>query len=151
MRQNRLMLVMAIVLTFGLASFAAAQMMGGDHNHSGMNKDDSTAHSGMMGEGMMMKMGNMMGDMSKHCKMMSHDLDDLQTHFEKMMMMDDMEALKAEMQKHHDMMTKMHDNMSEQRTMCENMRSMMHSARMHGMGDADSTKSDSGDAEDQDQ
>ncbi|MDX9857614.1 MAG: hypothetical protein RBT76_07485 [candidate division Zixibacteria bacterium] len=142
MRQNRLMLVMVIALTLGLASFAAAQMMGGDHDHSSMNKDDSTAHFGMMGEGMMMKMGNMMGDMSKHCKMMSSEFDDLQSHFEKMMKMDDMKALKAEMQKHHDMMTQMHENMSEQRSMCQNMMSLTHSGGMPGMMGADSAKSE---------
>ncbi len=140
MRQNRLMLVMVFALTLGLASFAAAQMMGGNHDHSAMNKDDSTEHTGMMGEGMMMKMGNMMGDMSQHCKMMSNNFDDLQSHFEKMMKMDDMSALKAEMRKHHDMMIQMHQSMKEQRSMCQNMMSMMHSGGMMG---TDSTESGS--------
>ncbi len=143
MRENRLMLVMVFVLTLGLASLAVAQMMGGNHDHSAMNKDDSTAHSGMMGEGMMMQMGNMMDGMSKHCKMMSNDFDKLKSHFEKMMKMDDMNALKDEMQKHHDMMTQMHESMSEQRSMCQNVMSMMHSGCMHGMMGSDSTQSES--------
>lgn len=144
MRQNRLMLLTVFVLTIGVASFAFAQMMGGNHDHSAMNKDDSTSHSGMMGEGMIMNMGNMMGDMSQHCKMMSNNFDDLQSHFEMMMRMDNMEALKAEMQKHHDMMKEMHDNMSAQQSMCQNMMSMMPSGGMHGSMGSDSTKSESG-------
>jgi len=145
MRKNRLMLATLIMLTFGFTSFASAQMMGGSHDHSAKNKSDSTAHSGMMGKGMMTQMGNMMGDMSKHCSMMSSDFEKLQSHFDKMMKMDDMKALKVEMQKHHDMMTQMHESMNEQRSMCQNMMSMMHSGDMHGSMGSDSTKAETGD------
>lgn len=133
MRQNRLMLATLIMLTFGFTSFASAQMIGGSHDHSAMNKSDSTAHSGMMGKGMMTQMGNMMGDMSKHCSMMSSDFEKLQSHFDKMMKMDDMKALKAEMQKHHEMMAEMQQSMMKQQHMDQRMMSMMQNGNMHGM------------------
>ena len=75
--------------------------------------------------------------------MMSGDFNELQSHFEKMMQMQDMKTLKAEMQKHHDMMIRMRNNLNKQHSMFQNVMSMMHSTGMYGMMGADSTESGS--------
>lgn len=140
MRQNRLMLVIASVLTLGLTSLVFAQMMGGSQGHMSTGQSDSVSQSAPMGTGHMMGMmatnDSLMGQMSQYCRTMTADFDKLQSHFEKMMKLDDMTALKAEMQKHHDMMMTMRSQMRDQQQSCQNMMSMktsMPSGGMHAM------------------
>jgi len=155
MKPYRLTLPIVVLLTLGLASFAFGQMMGGAHGSSAMDNTDSTSYGGMMmnggmmnggmmmNRGTMMKLGSMMGNMSNSCNMMSNDFSRLKSHFEEMMQIKDMKTLKAEMQKHHDMLNRMYDNMSKQHSMFLNMMSMMNSAGMNGMMGTNSTESGS--------
>jgi len=130
-----LALSIAVLLAFGLTGFAAAQMMGG--HQTTMGKADSTSMSNnMMGKGMMgsaKNMNSMMGNVNQHWKMMSNDFDRLEQHLNKMMKMDNMKALKAEMQKHHEMMAEMQQSMMKQQHMDQRMMSMMQNGNMHGM------------------
>jgi len=136
MRKHRLMLFIVTAMILGLASFTTAQMMGGNNHHHYMNQSDSTYQSGTMGMGMMGMMNqfdSMMGDMSQYCNTMTGNFDKLESHFEKMMQMDDMTALKKEMRKHYDMMQEMHQNMTRQQNVWHTMMSMMHSDYQRGM------------------
>jgi hypothetical protein len=144
------MLLVVTVLTLGLASFAVAQMMGGNHGHKGnmpMGQNDTLSQSATMGTGHMMgtmpSEDSLVSDMSQYCQMMSNDFDKLQSHFDKMMKIDDMKSLKAEMQKHHDMMVQMHQSMNREGNMVQNMMSMMHSGHMQGMMDPDANQTTS--------
>lgn len=139
MRQRTLMLTIVALLILGVASFGIAQMMGGGHGH--MSKSDSSSQSVMMDKKMMKNMGSMMNNMMQHCQMMSNDFGELESHFEKMMQMDDMGELRSEMQKHHEMMQGMHKNMMEQQEYCQEMRTIMHSESMQGMMDTGSSES----------
>jgi len=174
MRQNRFTLIVVALMTLGLASFAAAQMMGHSQSHSAvMNKADSSSQPATMGRGGMGMMGQssqmmngangqmpmgqndsmsqnatmkmfgrmetLMGDMSQRYTMMSGDFDKLETHFQQMMKMQDMTALKEEMQKHYAMMQKMREGMNRQEGMFQNMMAMMQAdgmQMMHGMKDS---------------
>ncbi len=148
MRQNRLMLVTVSVLTLGLASFALAQMMGGSQGHMSMGQSDTVSQSATMGTGQVMgtmpHTDSLVNQMSQYCRMMSNDFGKLQSHFEKMMKIQDMKTLKGEMQKHYDMMMTMQSHMDGQHQMCQNMMSMMRSGGMHGMMGTDSAASESG-------
>lgn len=139
MNNSRRIYAIALVLVLGLVPFAAAQMMGGG---MAADKADTTSPSGMMGMGMMHRMNGMMGDMSQHHKMMSGDFQNLETHFNKMMQIQDMSELKAEMKKHQEMMQNMHESADQQWAMCQNMMSMMHTAGMQGSMGTDSSSSD---------
>jgi len=143
MRQTRLMLTIAALLTLGFVSFAAAQMMGNKKDNPSMGKADSTSQPGMMGTGMVAQMDTAMGNMSQHCKIMSSDFEKFQNHFEQMMLMTDQETLKIEMKKHHDMMKNMRESMMQQQSMCQNMKSTMHSGGMRGTMGKDDKRSDS--------
>jgi hypothetical protein len=131
MRNSIRMFTVTGILVLGLVSLGSAQMMGGGNGHmSGMmsgTQADSTSqqpHMDMMG---------MMHNMSNQCKMMSSEFNNLEEHFNKMMKMDDMNALKAEMKKHQKMMQSMHQGMNTQENMCQNVMSMMHSGNEQGM------------------
>lgn len=141
-RNSHRMPIIALVFIFGLASIAAAQMMGGGHGQVMMNQADSTSRSTMMGDsnmsgmgmtGMMSRMDSMMDNMSQHCKMMSNEFSKLKDHFDSMMQINDMKTLKYEMKKHQDMMNDMRQGMMQQKSMCQNMMSMMGTGGMHGM------------------
>ncbi len=119
MKNSIRMFTTVAVLTLGLASFGVAQMMSGNHEHASTDKGDSQSQSGMMNMG---KMGMM--------KDMSDNFDKLQTHFESMMQIDDINTLKAEMKNHQEMMQSMRDNMSEHQAMC--MKMMGSDGKMDG-------------------
>jgi len=137
MRQTRNMLLIAAVLTLGLVSFGNAQMMmGNSGSQMKAVQNDTLSHSATMMNGnknMMNRTDSLVTNMSKYCQMMSSDFDKLQTHFEKMMQMNDMKALKTEMAKHRDMMNNMQGDINGQNNMCQNMMSMMHSGGTNGM------------------
>jgi|GEM_PF-2115379 len=126
---KQLTVSMAIVTVLTVGSLAFAQMIGGGHGQSMMQSPDSAGQSGKMG---MMGNTGMMENMSGHCKMMSQDFDNLGKHLDKMMKMDDIAMLKAEMKNHHEMMQSMHERMSKHMDMCQHMMSMSESGDMHG-------------------
>jgi hypothetical protein len=113
-------------------------MMGGMMGGMSMGQNDTSSHSATMGMGRMMgtmqPADSLASQMSQYCQMMTSDFGELETHFEKMMQIQDMKTLKAEMQKHHDMMMTMQSRMNGQRQMCQNMMSMMSSMHSGGMG-----------------
>ncbi len=128
MKKSLRMLTTATLLTLGLASFGVTQMMGEGHDHSMMNQSGSTSKSDMGNMGMT---GDM-GDMSKGCKMMLNNFGKLQEHFDTMLQIDDINALKTEMKKHQEMLQVVYDNMSEHQSMCMNM--MNSDEKMGKMG-----------------
>jgi hypothetical protein len=101
------MIVMAA--SIGLPSALSAHMMGG-HGSQIMHADStSTCQNGHM---------NMMGamhNMSNNCTFGSTagevdtDFDKLNDHYNQMMKIDDINALKTELKKHHEMMLSLHD------------------------------------------
>lgn len=123
-----MIILVAAVFTFGLSTFTVAQMMGGNNGHSAMNKNDTSSHSHM--KGTPTDVDSTFANMSQHYKMMTNQFDKLESHFNKMMMMNDITALKAEMQKHQEMMKAMHKAMMKQGNMYEHMMTMMHSGDM---------------------
>ena len=134
MKQSLRMLTIVALLTFGLATFGIAQMMGGNHDHSMKGNTDSASQSGMMNKGKMDKGMMKMGDMSKNCKMMSNNFEKLEKHFGTMMQMNDMSALKSEMMKHQEMMQTMMKTMSDHQAMCMNMMNSDGKMDMDKMG-----------------
>ena len=147
MIQNRNMLLIAAVLTLGLASLAAAQMMGGSHGQMSTSQNDTLSHSATMGMREINKMNqadSTIINMSQYSRMMSDEFDKLQSHFDKMMQIQDMKTLKAEMQKHQELMNQMHESMGKQHSMIQNMMSMMHSGRMNRMMGMNTDKTETG-------
>ncbi len=125
MKKSIQVYILSAVLVVSLVSLGAAQMMGGNQGRMSQMKGDTSAEPGQMG---------MMNNMSEHCKTMANDLDKLEKHFDQMMQMDDMKALKSEMKKYQEMMQSMQENMSNQMSMCQNMMSKMNMGDMN-MGD----------------
>ncbi len=145
MRNHRLMLFIVAAMILGLASFTTAHMMGGHQGHSHMNGSDSTYQPGMMGMGMMGDNGqfyNMMGNMSQYCTTMTDNFDQLESHLQTMMQINDMPTLKKEMQKQYDMMQRMHKRMMQQRNVWHNMMSMMYPEDPPGTQGQSGQKSD---------
>jgi hypothetical protein len=128
MRRSIPVFALAIVLTFGVVSFGVAQTTGSSQGHPSTMKADSTSKSGQKDTTSTMQ--NMSGD----CRMMLKDFDQLQEHFDKMMQMNDMDALKSEMKKHQEMMLALHEKLSKHQSMCQNMMSMMQSGSKQGTG-----------------
>lgn len=118
MKQFPISAAIFFIVSVTMAGLVSAQMTGG---HSKMQLADSTKESGMM---------EIINNTSGHCQMMSQEFDKLQQHIDRMMKMDDMSKLKAEMKRHHEMMSSMHQKMSKQMNMCQNMMSMMPSGGM---------------------
>ena len=153
MKRTKLMLVITVLLTFGLVSYAAAHMMGGGHGQategqSGMNNQSN--QSGNMGPGMMNNgygmMNNgygMMGmisqmdttltDMSQNSTKMSREFDSFEAQYRKMMKMQDINQIKAEMSKLYNQMQAMHDGLMQQQVMSQNALSMMNNRYQNGM------------------
>jgi len=131
MRHSINILTLTLLLAFALPSFGTAQMMmGGSHSNMPMGKADSTSQpSSMMGSDIM----PMMEDLSGHYNTALDDFNKLESHFNKMMTITDMDVLKTEMKKHQDMMKNMHKDMMEQEGMINNMMSSMQMNGMHGM------------------
>jgi hypothetical protein len=127
MRSSVRMLTVSALLVLGLVTLGVAQMMSGGNGHMSQMVADSSSQRGQM------NIMNMMNNMSDHYMMMTSDFDSLQQHFNSMMQINDMGALKSEMKKHRKMMQTMHDTMTEQKGMFQNMMSMMHSGGMQGM------------------
>lgn len=147
MKQRRLMLGIAVLLTLGLVSLGMAQMSGTQDGHVSQADAGSMSGCGMMSHKMMNDSDSATGSMTQHCQMMSKDFDELESHFEKMMQIDDVDELKAEMQRHHEMMRGMHGNMMERQQMCQRMNSTTKSSScgMHGMMGCSAMKSNDSD------
>lgn len=149
MRRTHLMILMATFLSLALVSVTTAQMMGGDHNHASMGKADTPSQSGMMDQGMMNQSirntpaDTLINNMSMNYNMMSGDFDRLQVHFNKMMQINDIKKLKAEMKKHQDLMQSMHLAIMKQKSMYQNMMSMMNSGEMDKVMQMHSQESES--------
>jgi hypothetical protein len=148
MRKNRLFLVMVTILALGLSSIAMAQMMGGNHGNMPMGQNATQSQSATMNKeqmkGTVPPSDSLVNQMSQSWRTMSGDFSKLESHFQQMMKIQDMKELKAEMQKHYNMMQSMHSFMSNQEGMYQNMTSMMsstHSPGMHAMKTTDSTQS----------
>lgn len=141
MKRSQLMLTLAAIMTFGLASFTVAHMMGGNNGQSSAATGNSSFQAGSMGmgTGMMGMTGqaaqsdSLWNNMSPYCTMLSSDFDKLEAHFNRMMQIKDSDKLRVEMQKHHDMMTEMHNVINQRQGMYRNMMSAMHSGGMSGM------------------
>ena len=131
MKKSIQTLTAVVFLTFALVSMGTAQMMmGGSRGNMPMNTSDSTSASSKTELDIM----PMMKNVSNHYDVTVSDFDKLQQHFNKMMQITDMKALKVEMKKHQEMMTSMHKDMVMQEDMFKNMMSSMHSySDMHGM------------------
>jgi hypothetical protein len=135
MKRSIQMFAIIAVLSIGLVSLGVAQMMNKKQGQSPMTGKDPMSQSGTMGMGMMGMMNrldNMMGNMSRNCTMVNNDFEKLQKHFQSMMQMTDMNSLKAEMEKHQQMMQNMQQNMMQQEKLCRNMASLMGSQNMQG-------------------
>jgi hypothetical protein len=148
MKKNRLMLAIVTILTLGLTPLVMAQMMGGSHGNMPMGQNATQSQSATMGKeqmnGKIPPTDSLVSQMSNSWQMMSGNFSKLESHFQQMMKIQDMKTLKAEMQKHYDMMKSMHAYMNNQRGMYQNMMSMMssnHSHGMHAMTMSDSTQS----------
>ncbi len=128
MKHSIHILTLTLFLAFALPSFGTAQMtMGGSHGNMPMGKADTTSQpSAMMGSNIM----PMMKDLSGQNDTAINDFNKLESHFNTMMKITDMDMLKAEMKKHQDMMQNMHKDMMEQEGMIKNM---MSSIQMNGM------------------
>jgi TolA-binding protein len=117
MRLSRAMYLVVALMILGLASFTTAQMMGGKHGHAAMGQTDSLSQSATMGKGMMGRTAvpdSLMTNMTRKCQTVSSDFDQLQSHFDMMMQMQDMKGLKDEMQKHQEMMKKLGVDINQQ-------------------------------------
>ncbi len=151
MRKNRLMLAMVTILTLGLSSMVLAQMMGGSHGNMPMGQNATQSQTATMNRGQMNgtvpPADSLVNQMRQSWGMMSGNFDKLESHFRQMMQIQDMKTLKAEMQKHYEMMQQMHSYMNNQQGMYQNMMSMMSSGQqrgmhgMHAMMSTDSTQS----------
>jgi len=111
---------MAVLAAAVIASAQMMNMTGSDTQKNDQAVKENTDVAGMM------------SNMSSHWKMMSDSFGKLEDHFNSMMKMDNMAALKKEMQKHHDMMSSMQRQMMDSRQVCSEMMSMMDSGDMHG-------------------
>jgi len=135
MKHTHMIASAVIVLTLGLVSYAAAQMMGGNQGHMAMRQSDSLSHSATMGVqsmgtktmGMTSGVDSLMTNMSMNNRMMTGDFDKLESHFNKMMQIQDMATLKAEMQKHQALLNQMRTDMNQRQNMFKQMMSMLHS------------------------
>ncbi|RME25970.1 MAG: hypothetical protein D6800_07050, partial [Candidatus Zixiibacteriota bacterium] len=72
-------------------------------------------------------MMGMSGDMPKQCAMMSSRLEDMQKQFDRMMTINDMPALKREMQQYRETMQTYMQEMAQHQQMCRQMMSNMSS------------------------
>ncbi len=142
MKRTNLMLIIAVLLTFGLVSYATAQMMGGGHGQM-RGTADSAYQSGNMGHGMMNNGYGMMGmisqmdttltNMSHNSTKMSREFDSFEAQYRKMMKMQDINQIKTEMSKLYNQMQAMHDGLMQQQVMSQNALSMMNYRYQNGM------------------
>ncbi len=130
MKQNlKILLVIAIMLV-SIASFTYAQMMGGNHDNSSMNKSQSMSKSCTMKDGEMADIDSKMNMMAQQNQAMEENFNDLEIHFDEIMRIDNIKILKEELQKHYFMMKEIRNNFSEHQKMCK-MMSEVHSQNMN--------------------
>jgi hypothetical protein len=145
MKTSIRIIAVAAALALAVAPFAVAQMMHGNQTNApsenvAPNSQPGMMGSGMMGNGMMgmgmmgmmSHMNTMMGNMSKYYTTMSADLDKLDSHLDKMMQIDDITTLKAELKKHQDMTRELRQEMTGQNNPCP-MMSMAGTCNTNGM------------------
>lgn len=120
MLRTTLVFSMALALFIAFPAISTAQMHGG-------------GHGGMMGgnHGSMMngKNGSMMGSMHEmhdQCMAMDKDMQNMESHIDQMMRMNDLDQIKSELKKHKTDMKAMTQRMSEMKSTCKDMMSDMH-------------------------
>jgi hypothetical protein len=141
-------IAVAAALALAVAPFAAAHMMNGNQGNASPENVEPAAQPGMMGNGMMgmgmmgmmSHMNAMVGNMSRYYTTMSTDFDKLDGHLDKMMQIDDITTLKAELKKHQDMTRELRQEMTGQNNPCPmmSMAGTGNSNSMMGMNDPNS-------------
>ena len=134
MRNSVRMLVVAIVLTFGLVSFAAAQMKDDSHKQPAKSDSTATTQPAKMGNGEMMNSTMTPQAMTQQKQMMMTDFTKLQERIDSMMKTNDMKTLKSELKDLQSMVMTMRENMTKNM-----MSSTQRGSRMNGMADSQGT------------
>lgn len=131
MKQNRILLLTIALIFVGFASFAYAQMMGGNHDHSTMNQDVSSSKTCTMKDSEMSNMALPMNSMAQQNSKIEENLNLLEYNLEKMQKVEELEILKDELQSNINLLKEIQTTFSEHQEMCR-MMSEMHSQKMTG-------------------
>ncbi len=146
MKRASMTLILAVLLTFGLVTYAAAHMMGDEDGH--MRGDDNSAFDyGYMGPdmmdgygygygygmtGFMSQMDTALNGMSYNSTKMNQEFNSFESQYRKMMKMQDINQIKTEMTRLYNQMQAMHHGLKQQQTMSENALSIMNNRYQDG-------------------
>lgn len=131
MKQNRKLLFTIVVLIVGFASFAFAQMMGGNHDHSTMKQNGSSSKTCTMKDSEISIMDSPMNSMVQQNSRIEDNLKLLESHLEDLLKVEELDLLKDELQSNIILLNEIQTTFSEHQEMCS-MMSEMHSQKMTG-------------------
>jgi hypothetical protein len=129
MRKSILILITAAAFILAVGTIGTAQMMHRSESTMPMNVSDSTNQSYMMGPDNMA----MMDDLSSHYNTTIENFQKLESNFDRMMKINDMDKLKTEMKKYRVMLKSMHKSMIQQEGMFNDMMSSIETQKTNGM------------------